>query len=425
MMVTKSHVVHDKNWVIAESLPKLYLERSLEDHECLSSVQKNWANSDGNKFMFRRDFCKYEVFVNPNQFFPPTMMDVHVPDDDSLLSRTERYKNLLLQNMFCGECMPDIQGFMQMKEGKKSWKKHFFVLRSSGLYYSSKGTSKDPQHLVLFSHLNDVDLYHVTNPKKHYAAPRNVCLCLKPNRIVTDSKELKLLCPEDEQARTCWMTGFRLIKYGNQLRDNFQAALHAEERLNHAESPSDQCAMNVKSRVAMDFTGRGGRVVDDPNEALGVAVEEAHQWRRKVNGRLISSHSPLSGSPKCAGSFLSENPAVSRIGLSSGLHMAQPWFHSGISREEAVQIIAKHGLVDGVFLVRESLSIPNAYVLSMAHNHKVKHCQIKTLEYNNHTMVSLDGGHTKFSDLLQLVDFYQLNAGGLPCHLTYHVSRLP
>ena len=29
----------------------------------------------------------------------------------------------------------------------------------------------------------------------------------------------------------------------------------------------------------MDFTGNGGRIVNDPNEALGVAIEEVHHWR--------------------------------------------------------------------------------------------------------------------------------------------------
>lgn len=27
-----------------------------------------------------------------------------------------------------------------------------------------------------------------------------------------DAKELRLLCAEDEQGRTCWMTAFRLLK---------------------------------------------------------------------------------------------------------------------------------------------------------------------------------------------------------------------
>jgi len=37
---------------------------------------------------------------------------------------------------------------------------------------------------------------------------------------------------------------------------------------------------------------------------------------------------------------------------------------------------------------------------------------------------SLDGGTTKFMDLIQLVDFYQLNAGALPTQLNYYVTRL-
>ncbi len=35
----------------------------------------------------------------------------------------------------------------------------------------------------------------------------------------------------------------------------------------------------VKERVAMDFSGQEGRVVGDPGEALGAAMEEAYNWR--------------------------------------------------------------------------------------------------------------------------------------------------
>lgn len=37
---------------------------------------------------------------------------------------------------------------------------------------------------------------------------------------------------------------------------------------------------------------------------------------------------------------------------------------------------------------------------------------------------SLDDGHTRFSDLIQLVEFYQLNRGVLPCKLKHHCARI-
>ena len=83
--------------------------------------------------------------------------------------------------------------------------------------------------------------------------------------------------------------------------------------------------------------------------------------QRKVASRLTTnSHSPVSGSPKLAGSFLSENPAVSRTGIASGLHMTQPWFHSGITREEAVNLISKQGLVDGYVIMNVTMMTTSA-----------------------------------------------------------------
>lgn len=38
---------------------------------------------------------------------------------------------------------------------------------------------------------------------------------------------------------------------------------------------------------------------------------------------------------------------------------------------------------------------------------------------------SLDDGATKFYDLLQLVEFYQLNAGCLPTRLTHYLVESP
>ena len=129
--------------------------------------------------------------------------------------------------------------------------------------------------------------------------------------------------------------------------------------------------------------------------------------------------------PGSAGSSPHEGSPRMYPGLSHSVHLTQSWYHGAMSREDAIANITEQGLVDGVFLVRESQTLSGAYVLSLAHQHKVKHCQIHKVEVDSLWYFSLDGGHTKFSDLIQLVEFYQINANGLPCTLTYPVTRLP
>ncbi len=71
------------------------------------------------------------------------------------------------------------------------------------------------------------------------------------------------------------------LQYGNQVHENYKVASHREDKLRSIENHGSlgSSSLYIKSRVAMDFTGPGGRVVANPNEALGVAIEEGHHWR--------------------------------------------------------------------------------------------------------------------------------------------------
>ncbi|XP_013407727.1 growth factor receptor-bound protein 14 isoform X2 [Lingula anatina] len=444
LLVMKNHAMEDKNWMLVEHLTKLNLERGLEDHELILPLYDQWKNNENNKFYFRKDFRKYDLFQNPAQYYPDHLVDTE-EDLVGISKKAEIQKKMLLQNLFSeSDRVPDMQGFLHVKDaGKKSWKKMFFLLRGSGLYYSTKGTSKDPRHLVTFSQLTDCNVYLCLSAKKTFHAPTDFAFCLKPSEDVEDPKDLKCLCAEDEKSRIRWVAGLRFVKFGSKLRENYKTAMRREEKAKLAENGHGLPGQknDVKSRVAMDFTGHKGRVIDDPNEAIGVAIEEGQHWRRKIarpssSPRMpctpVTASSPTAfhhhafvrtGSSPPSDTMHNQTKTVS-YGITSGVHMTQPWFHSGVTRDEAVAAIMKHGCIDGVYLVRESHKIPGVYVLSFAHNQKVRHYQISPLEHEGQLYYTLDEGRTKFLDLIQLVEFYKVNAAGLPTPLTHYVTEL-
>ncbi|KAG9467268.1 hypothetical protein GDO78_015263 [Eleutherodactylus coqui] len=215
LLIYKSHCVDDNSWTLVEHHPHLGLERCLEDHELVQQIQSMMTSES--KFLFRKNYAKYEFFKNPVNFFPEQMV-AWCQQSNGSIPESE-----LLQNFLNANSCPEIQGSLYIKEvGKKSWKKFFVCLRRSGLYCSTKGTSKEPRHLQGISDLEDSNVYSLISCRKLYNSPTDFGFCVKPNRVLTDSKELRFLCADDEQTRTCWMTAFRLLKYGMLLYQNYR-----------------------------------------------------------------------------------------------------------------------------------------------------------------------------------------------------------
>ncbi|XP_054449808.1 growth factor receptor-bound protein 7 isoform X2 [Pteronotus mesoamericanus] len=362
MLVQRAHALSDENWGLVECHPHLALERGLEDHESVVEVQAAWPIGGDSRFVFRKNFAKYELFKSsPHSLFPEKMVSSCL-DAHAGISHED-----LIQNFLNAGSFPEIQGFLQLGgSGRKLWKRFFCFLRRSGLYYSTKGTSKDPRHLQYVADVNESNVYVVTQGRKLYGMPTDFGFCIKPNKLRNGHKGLRIFCSEDEQSRTCWLSAFRLFKYGVQLYKNYQQAQSRHLRPSCVGSPP----------------------------------------LKKTNHRF-SLPTPSSGTS-----------------LSAAIHRTQPWFHGRISREESQRLISQQGLVDGLFLVRESQRNPQGFVLSLCHLQKVKHYLILPSEEEGRLYFSMDEGQTRFTDLLQLVEFHQLNRGILPCLLRHGCTRV-
>ncbi|XP_025991574.1 growth factor receptor-bound protein 14 isoform X1 [Solenopsis invicta] len=417
-------------WSIIETWPKLGIERTLEDHEDILAVHRElemFASRYERRFYFNPDFVKYEVFIKPKQFFPADMITFPGGEERSTLAEAESaLRNYLLRED--SEC-PYVFSMVWMRNASSNgWKRMYMLLQGRKLYTTKKAIATLPkrplesEHLITLAHLSDYNIYRIPNTKRVFGAPFEWGVCLRPNSNAeaedTEAGEpgIKVITFENEKSRTCWLTAMRLAKYGKQLRENYRAFKNKQCEQNGGSSPKEQYNSynvsneSVRSRVAMDFTGSVGRIVEDPKEAKDIAENEGILWRRRWR--------PFSRTPPGC--------AMMRLhGLDAGIHVTQPWFHGGLKRDVAAAIIRDHGSVDGVFLVRESKSNPGAFVLTYKYNDKVFHAQIQPIldERRNCVLYSLDKGTTRFYDLLQLVEFYQLNSGSLPTRLTHYVQN--
>ena len=180
-------------------------------------------------FFFAERPEKYDVFVRPERYLLGTSSS---QNGDTM---EDHARQELLEEYFSssGVGAPELEGQVWLKaDNKKSWKKYYFVLRTSGLYYAPKG-KKSSKDLVCLSTFDVNQVYYGAGWKKKYKSPTDFCFAIKHPKIQAKTpKYIRYLCVDTEMEMHQWVTGIRVAKSGKQLFTNYRAI---EEEITHAD----------------------------------------------------------------------------------------------------------------------------------------------------------------------------------------------
>ncbi|XP_067863242.1 amyloid beta A4 precursor protein-binding family B member 1-interacting protein isoform X2 [Heptranchias perlo] len=239
----KSHCDCSVEWCLYENNPELQIERFLEDHENLVETLSHWTRDSENKLLFVERKEKYAVFKNPQNFYI-------AKKKAEGKNMKEKNKEALLDECFCGTSVivPELEGALCVKEdGKKSWKRRYFLLRASGIYYVPKGKTKHPQ-------------------------------------IQKESQYIKYLCCDDPWTLQQWVTGIRIAKYSKTLYDNYKVAVQRAGLASRWANLSNVESINTTSSIpaAPQANGHPGQARQTLNP-VSSAFSEA--WKRAGEGK--------------------------------------------------------------------------------------------------------------------------------------------
>lgn len=215
----------------------------------------HWGRDSANKLYFMQRADKYDLFHRPERYLisstdntSSTKNSSSSSSNDSTLksssgspAASEPLRRDLIQQFFNNSSqnsnsggvnkVPEVEGELYLRaEGKKTWKKYFFTLRSSGLYYCPTGKldkngqkPKSTKELLCLATFDLNSVYLGFGWKKKFKAPTDFGFALKHPQVQAKApKHIKYLCAESEDQLRLWLTGVRIAKYGRQLWSNWE-----------------------------------------------------------------------------------------------------------------------------------------------------------------------------------------------------------
>ncbi|XP_050432161.1 ras-associated and pleckstrin homology domains-containing protein 1-like isoform X2 [Adelges cooleyi] len=217
LLADKHHINLGPRWGLVEHLPDLHMERVYEEHELLVDNLMLWTRDSKNRLLFVERPERTLIFENPSLFNTA----------DRQQSSNHAGANFA-QEYFCNGGLPSVEGPLYIKtDSRKGWKKYYSVLRASGLYYYKDKVSRLPKDLICLATFDVNQVYYGVGWKKKYKAPTEHCFAIKHPCLQQpkSTKYIKYVCAEDEPTLQRWMSAIRIVKYGQQLLDNYESAL--------------------------------------------------------------------------------------------------------------------------------------------------------------------------------------------------------
>ena len=326
MLIMKNHTQDSPNWGLIEFLPEFSLQRMLEDHETVVDAYQAWPRETQNMFIFKNDEYKYDLFNRPYEYFPAELCLSSEQAKNTKDPRTERARKMLINEYFSEQGrIPELEGLLFIKEGKKPWKRLFVLLRGSGIYYSNRGKSKQSKHLVSFCSINDHDVYIANNYKKIASAPKNYCFVLKPQarHLTVGWADFKYFCAPNKRIMFSWIAGIRLVKHsGPQLKDNYVSMQNKEYKLSQFEKDSEitQESMSppptsqLNRMSSLPAVTSHSMSTSEPKSVLSHTTSEPHEPKLPVpynqTPRRISIMSPTESVPPEMPAISSQHPGA-------------------------------------------------------------------------------------------------------------------
>lgn len=180
----------------------------------------SWNSDAGNRVLFQQRPDKLSLFLKPELYLPGPQMAPGCQHD-------EQTRHMLLEEFFETGATAGIQldGPLYMKSDPKkgNWKRHHFVLRSSGLYYFPKEKTKNTRDLICLTLFSGHNVYTGIGWRKKWKSPTDYTFGFKStldSSLGKSCRSLKMLCAEDGHTLERWLNAIRICKYGKQLWHN-------------------------------------------------------------------------------------------------------------------------------------------------------------------------------------------------------------